>query len=284
MGYCCNAPAHCGNARIAAMPQRIAAIPVSMLVLPQSCRNADAACNALQHCRNIYCRNIEAHCRNAPFVASLRQCCYCKGHCGNALWHCRNTPIFSRDVNTGDLDYAPVTLSESEADDEMHDLWDDVQPSPQSPITITDDDCHKQQDPSLGPCTTRLERISLDTDGDARGSIEAKKKEAPTKRTVKRARHDRKERVPGRTYRWVENCLETKPSLDTQVFMSDCGSDILVASRKDNLLDSSRCAYPCLSIAVQAAMKSPTIGEVFVQVRIQKVQRRLSWKQFFVIG
>ena len=84
MGYCCNALAHCGNARIAAMPQRIAAIPVSMLVLLQYCRNADAACNALQHCRSTYCRNIEAHCRNAPFVASLRQCCYCKGHCGNA--------------------------------------------------------------------------------------------------------------------------------------------------------------------------------------------------------
>ena len=78
------------------MHQRIAAIPVSMLVLPQYCCNADAACNALQHCRNIYCCNIEVHCRNAPFVASLRQCCYCKGHCGNALWHCRNTPIFSR--------------------------------------------------------------------------------------------------------------------------------------------------------------------------------------------
>ena len=65
------------------------------------------------------------------------------------------------DVNTSDLDYAPVTLSESEADDEMRDLWDDVQPSLCSPITITDDDCHKEQDPSLGPCTTRLERISL---------------------------------------------------------------------------------------------------------------------------
>ena len=81
---------------IATMPQRIAAIPVSMIVLPQYCCNADAACNALQHCCNTYCRNIEAHCRNAPFVASLRQCYYCKGHCGNALWHCRNNPIFSR--------------------------------------------------------------------------------------------------------------------------------------------------------------------------------------------
>ena len=173
------------------------------------------------------------------------------------------------DVNTGDLDYAPVTLSESEADDEMRDLWDDVQPSPRCPITITDDDCHKEQDPSLGPCTTRLERISLGAEGDARGSIEAKKKEAPTKRTVKRARRTKKQRVPGRTYRWVENCLETKPSLDAQVFMSDCGSDILVGSRKDNLLDSSRCAYPCLSIAVPAAIKNCAIGKFLARLYSQ---------------
>ena len=138
----------------------------------------------------------------------------------------------------------------------MRDLWDDVQPSPRPPITITDDDCHKEQDPLLGLCTTRLERISLGADGDARGSIEAKKKETPMKRTVKCARCTKKQRVPGRTYRWVENCSEAKPSLDAQVSMSDCGSDILVGSRKDNLLDSCRCAYPCLSIAVPAAIKN----------------------------
>ena len=200
----------------------------------------------------------------------------------------------------------------------MRELWDDVQPSPRSPITITDDDCDKEQDLSLGPCTVRLERISLGGDGDARGSIETKKKEALAKRTVKRARRARKERVPGRTYRWVENrfltkevpdphaelkkhttanicdsllnartdsCvwtnsaegripqsegamssdklahLETKPSLDAQVLMSDCGSDVSVGSRKDNLLDSNRCAYPCLSIAVPAAIKNHAIGK-----------------------
>ena len=113
-------------------------------------------------------------------------------------------------LNTRDPDYAPIPLSESEADDEMRDLWDDVQPSPRSAITVTNDDCDKEQDPSLGLCTARLERISLGTDGDARGSIEAKKKEALAKRTVKRARRDRKERVPGRTYRWVENCFHMK--------------------------------------------------------------------------
>ena len=136
------------------------------------------------------------------------------------------------DLNTADPNYAPITLSESEADDEMRDLWDGVQLSPHSPITVIDDDCDKEQDPSLGPCTARLERISLGADGDARGSIEAKKKEAPAKRTVKRARRTKNQCVPGRAFRWVENCLETKPSLDTQVFMSNCGSDILVDQEK----------------------------------------------------
>ena len=54
--------------------------------------------------------------------------------------------------------------------------------------------------------------------------------------------------------------LETKPSLDAQVLMSDCGSDVSMGSRKDNLLDSNRCAYPCLSIAVLAAIKNCAIG------------------------
>ena len=114
------------------------------------------------------------------------------------------------DLNTGDTDYAPIPLSESEADDEMPDLWDYVQPCPRSPISITDDDCDKEQDRSLSPCTARLERISLGADGDARGSIEAKKKEALAKRIVKRARRARKKRVPSRTYRWVESCFHMK--------------------------------------------------------------------------
>ena len=79
----------------------------------------------------------------------------------------------------------------------MQDLWDYAQQSPRSPITVSDDDCDKEQDPSLGLCSARLERISLGADGDACASIEAKKKEAPAKRIVKRARRARKERVPG---------------------------------------------------------------------------------------
>ena len=50
--------------------------------------------------------------------------------------------------------------------------------------------------------------------------------------------------------------LATILSLDALVLMSDCGSDVSVGSEKDNLLDCNRCAYPCLSIAVQASMKS----------------------------
>ena len=126
-----------------------------------------------------------------------------------------------------------------------------------------------EQDPSLGTCTACLERISLGADGDAHGHIEAKKKEASAERTVKRARHAKKECAHGRTYRWVENCLETKPSLDAEVFMSDSGRDILVGSRKDNLLDSSRCAYPCLSIAVLEVIKNHAIGKFLFRLYFQ---------------
>ena len=100
------------------------------------------------------------------------------------------------DLSTRNPDYAPIALSESEADNEMREPWDYLQPSPSSPISISDDDCDKEQDPSLGLCTAHLERISLGANGDARACIEAKKKEAPTKRTVKCARDTRKERVP----------------------------------------------------------------------------------------
>ena len=65
--------------------------------------------------------------------------------------------------------------------------------------------------------------------------------------------------------------LETKPSLDAQVLMSDCGSDVSVGSRKDNLLDSNRCAYPCLSIAVPAAMKNRAIGKFLVRLYSQSL-------------
>ena len=115
------------------------------------------------------------------------------------------------DLNTRDPDYSiPIALSDSESDDEMREPWEDLQPSPRSSISMSGDDRDKEQDPSLGPCTVELERISLGADGDARACIQAKKKEAPAKRIVKRPRRSNKERVPGRTYRWVENCFHKR--------------------------------------------------------------------------
>ena len=63
--------------------------------------------------------------------------------------------------------------------------------------------------------------------------------------------------------------LETKPSLVAQVLMSDCGSDVSVGSGKDNILDSNRCAYLCLSIAMQAAMKTPAIEKFLIRLYSQ---------------
>ena len=50
-----------------------------------------------------------------------------------------------------------------------------------------------------------------------------------------------------------------EPSLDKPVLTSDCGSDISVGAEKDDLWDWNRCACHCLNIAVQAALKEPTI-------------------------
>ena len=63
--------------------------------------------------------------------------------------------------------------------------------------------------------------------------------------------------------------LETKPSFGAQVLMSDCGSDVSARLRKDNFLDSNRYAYPCLTIAVQAAMKNCAIGKLLVRLYSQ---------------
>ena len=63
--------------------------------------------------------------------------------------------------------------------------------------------------------------------------------------------------------------LETKPSLDAALLMSHCESDVSMGSKKSNLLDSNRCAYFCLSIAVQAAMKIGAIEKLLVRLHSQ---------------
>ena len=82
------------------------------------------------------------------------------------------------------------------------------QPSLGPPMSISDDDCDKEQHPSLGRCTTNLERMPLCADGDAPACIEARKKEAPVKRNVKCAKCTKRERVLGQTYKWVEKCSD----------------------------------------------------------------------------
>ena len=59
--------------------------------------------------------------------------------------------------------------------------------------------------------------------------------------------------------------LATKPSLDAPVLMSDCGSDVSMGAGKGNLLDCNHCAYPCLSIVVQATMRIPAIQKFLVR-------------------
>ena len=60
--------------------------------------------------------------------------------------------------------------------------------------------------------------------------------------------------------------LATKPSLDTPVLMSVCVSDVSVRAEKGNLSDCNHYAFPCLSIALQAAMKTPTIQNLLVRL------------------
>ena len=81
-------------------------------------------------------------------------------------------------------------------------------------MSISDDDWDKEQQQSLGRCTTNLKRMSLGADSDALACIEANKKETPAKRNVKRAKRTKRERVPGQTYKWVEKCYDVKKVLD----------------------------------------------------------------------
>ena len=53
------------------------------------------------------------------------------------------------------------------------------------------------------------------------------------------------------------------------MLMSDCGSEISVGAEKYNLLTCDCCAYLCLTIAVQAAMKNPAIQEYLCKLYLQ---------------
>ena len=72
--------------------------------------------------------------------------------------------------------------------------------------------------------------------------------------------------------------LATKPSLDALVLISDCGSDVSAGAEKDKLSDCNHCAYPCLSIALKAAMKSPAIQKFWYKLYLQSISGRPSGK------
>ena len=54
--------------------------------------------------------------------------------------------------------------------------------------------------------------------------------------------------------------------LDRPDLTNDCGSDVSAGVEKDHFLDCNHCAYPCLSIAIQVAMKSPAIEKFLVRL------------------
>ena len=84
-------------------------------------------------------------------------------------------------------------------------------------MSISDDDCNKEQHPSLGQCTANLERMSSGADSDAPACIEANKKETLVKRNVKLAKRTKRERVLGQTYKWVEKCYDMNKVVDKRL-------------------------------------------------------------------
>ena len=79
----------------------------------------------------------------------------------------------------------------------------------------------------------------MSADCDARASIEAKKKEAPAKRTVKRVRCTRKERVLGQTCDGFQRCLVLNSTHDFVIFPSASGLG-KICSQDGRASDSER--------------------------------------------
>ena len=64
---------------------------------------------------------------------------------------------------------------------------------------------------------------------------------------------------------------------------SDYGSDVSAGAKKDELWDWNRCAYHCLNIAVQAALKEPMIEGYlapFMALARRFFKSRSAWNQF----
>ena len=55
--------------------------------------------------------------------------------------------------------------------------------------------------------------------------------------------------------------FKEEPNLDKLVLTSDCGSDVSAGAKRDRLWDSNRCAFHCLNITIQAALKEEVVHE-----------------------
>ena len=65
-----------------------------------------------------------------------------------------------------------------------------------------------------------------------------------------------------------------KPPLSRPVLTIDCRSDVLAGAEKDHLSGCNCCAYPYLSIAVQAARKINAIEKSFFRLSLQLHYRK----------
>ena len=68
--------------------------------------------------------------------------------------------------------------------------------------------------------------------------------------------------------------FQLEPAMDKLVLTSDCGSDVSAGAERDNLWDWNRCAYHCLNIVFQAALKEHMIQECLVP--LTALARRVS--------
>ena len=59
--------------------------------------------------------------------------------------------------------------------------------------------------------------------------------------------------------RMMDFYLREEPELDKPVLTNDCGSDVSAGVKRDRLWDWNRCAYHCLNITVQAALKEEVV-------------------------
>ena len=65
--------------------------------------------------------------------------------------------------------------------------------------------------------------------------------------------------------------------LDKHVLTSDCGSDVSAGAERDRLWDWNRCAYHCLNIAVQAALKEEVVRECLELLTALAAKFSKSW-------